>query len=150
KFCYSSFNLEVMAEKLQGGVAHQIRIGASEVVLRDHLPKIVQNVRKQFPRLRITLRESTQPQLESMLMRGDIDLAITLIQEKSAPGICSQPLVKLPLILLVQRDSKLKSADDLWKRDRIEDPLISMPQNEIVCREFQATLVALGIDWFPS
>src|SRR3954469_24963390 len=30
-------NLEAMANKLQGGMAHQIRIGASEVVLGDHM-----------------------------------------------------------------------------------------------------------------
>jgi DNA-binding transcriptional LysR family regulator len=31
-------NLSQMTEKLQGGTAHSIRVGASEVILRDHLP----------------------------------------------------------------------------------------------------------------
>src|SRR5436190_8986449 len=143
-------NLEAVATKLQGGVAHQIRIGASEIILCDHLPDIMQNLRKKFPQLRMTLREGNQPQLEGMLERGEIDLAITLIQEKCGPGISSQALLKLPLVLLVPRNSKLKSAEELWKRDKIDEPLIAMPPNETACREFQSTLAKLDIDWFPS
>src|SRR5436305_701973 len=45
-------NLEAIANTQQGGTAHQIRIGASEIVLRDHLPELVQNVRKKFPKLK--------------------------------------------------------------------------------------------------
>ncbi len=143
-------NIETMAAKLQGGVLHQVRIGASEIILREHLPIIVQNVRKKFPNLKIVLRESNQPQLESWLERGEIDLAITLLQEKSPPGLCSQPLLSLPLILLVHKSNKLKSAEELWKRDKIDEPLITLPPNEVACRQFQAGLSRLNIDWFPT
>ena len=143
-------NLEAVANKLQGGIAHHIRIGASEIVLRDHLPELVQNVRKKFPKLKISLRESYQPQLEAWLEQGEIDLAVTLIQEKTPSGLHSQPLVKLPLILLVQKNSKLKSAEELWRRDKIDEPLISLPANEIICKIFQQTLNRRGIDWFAS
>lgn len=142
--------LDVVATKLQGGTAHHIRIGASEIVLRDHLPEMVQNVRKKFPKLKITLRESHQPQLEAWLERGEIDLAITLLNGKSPAGLQSVTLLKLPLILLVAKNSPLKSACELWKRDRIDEPLICLAPNEIVCREFQQQLAKMGIDWFPS
>ena len=46
-----------MASELQGGKARQIRIGASTIVLRDHLPELFQNVRQRFPNLKISLRE---------------------------------------------------------------------------------------------
>ena len=37
-------NLDRMTEKLQGGTAHSIRVGASEIILRDHLPLLGQEV----------------------------------------------------------------------------------------------------------
>src|SRR6185295_5128813 len=80
-------NLDAIATKLQGGEAHQIRIGASEVVLRDHLPGPVQNVRKKFPKLKLTLRDGYQPQLEAWIENQEIDIAITLLNGKPASGI---------------------------------------------------------------
>jgi DNA-binding transcriptional LysR family regulator len=142
--------LDVIATKLQGGTAHHIRIGASEVVLRDHLPDIVQNVRKKFPKLKITLRESHQPQLEAWLERGEIDLAVTLVNGKAPAGLQSVTLLKLPMILLVTKNSPIKSACELFTRDRIDEPLICLAPNEIICREFQQQLAKMGVDWFPS
>src|SRR5689334_114054 len=46
-------NLEPMAIELQGGKARQIRIGASTIVLRDHLPELFQTVRKKYPDLKV-------------------------------------------------------------------------------------------------
>src|SRR5260370_31992725 len=37
-------NLEKIATELQGGQARHLRIGASTIVLRDHLPKLLQGV----------------------------------------------------------------------------------------------------------
>src|SRR6202042_1948758 len=39
-----------LAAELQGGDAHQIRVGASDIILRDHLPEILLTVRRMFPR----------------------------------------------------------------------------------------------------
>lgn len=142
--------LDIVATKLQGGTAHHIRIGASEIVLRDHLPELVQNVRKKYPKLRITLRESHQPQLEAWLEQGEIDLAVTLVNGKTPAGLHSVPLIKLPMILLVPKNIPIKSAAELWKRDRIDEPLICLAPNEIVCRDFQQHLGKSGIEWFPS
>src|SRR5205807_8364445 len=45
-------NLETVATELQGGNARQIRVGASTIVLRDHLPDLFQKMRKKFPNLK--------------------------------------------------------------------------------------------------
>jgi DNA-binding transcriptional LysR family regulator len=141
-------NLGRMTERLQGGTAHSIRVGASEVVLRDHLPALVQQVRKKFPKLKMALREGYQPQLEQWLERQEIDLAFTLLTKGNNSK--AQRLLDLPLVLLVEKSSKLNSAEELWTRDRIEEPLISLPQNENLCKVFQQELARRGIDWFPS
>jgi DNA-binding transcriptional LysR family regulator len=142
-------NLERMTEKLQGGTAHSIRVGASEVILRDHLPALMQEVRKKFPRLKMVLREGYQPQLEQWIDRQEIDLAFTLLS-KGPGGGKAQRLLELPLVLLVAKSSKLHAPEDLWQQDKIEEPLISLPANEMLCKSFQQELSRRGIDWFPS
>lgn len=143
-------NLDRMTEKLQGGTAHSIRVGASEIILRDHLPALVQEVRKKFPKLKMVLREGYQPQLEQWLDRQEIDLAFTLLNQKGPGGSRTQRLLELPLVLLVEKGSKLHVPDDLWQCDKIEEPLIALPANEMLCKVFQQELTRRAIDWFPS
>src|SRR5262249_28211730 len=80
----------------------------------------------------------------------ELDLALTLIHRKSSPGIRSLALLELPLILLVPKNSPITSAEHLWKRDRIEEPLICLPAAEAICMNFQDGLARLEVDWFPS
>jgi len=143
-------NLASMTTKLQGGTAHHIRIGASEIVLRDHVPFFISQVKKQFPSLRLTLREGYQHQIEEWLDRGEIDLGFTLLNERPASGIQSQRLLTLPLVLLVHRSSRLKTAEEIFQQDKIDHQLINLPANEPITRNFQKGLAVRGVDWFPS
>jgi DNA-binding transcriptional LysR family regulator len=143
-------NLDLVASELQGGKARQIRIGASTIVLRDHLPDVFQNVRKRFPNLKISLREGYPMEFESLLQKEDLDLAVTAIEQKPAPGLHSVALVELPLVLLVEKGSRVTAADQLWERDKIEEPLICLPAAEAICKNFQQGLARLGVDWFPG
>jgi DNA-binding transcriptional LysR family regulator len=143
-------NLDKIGNELQGGQSRHIRIGASTIVLRDHLPGLFQDVRKKFPGLKMSLREGFPAQLESLLQADEIDLAITLIEKKSAAGIHSLALLELPPVLLVEKTSRLKSAEELWRRDKIDEPLICFPPGEPLGKSFQQKLGELGVDWFPS
>lgn len=143
-------NLGKMATELQGGRARRFRIGAVAIVLREHLPELFQNVRKKFPGLKLSLREGPAAELESLLQRDEIDLAVTVLERKAAPGIHSLALLELPLVLLVPGNSAVKAAEELWRRDKIEEPLICFPPSEPLVRNFQTRLRQLGVDWFPS
>jgi len=143
-------NLEVMASELQGGKARQIRIGASTIVLRDHLPEVFQNVRKRFPNLKISLREGYPQDFENLLQKEELDLAVTAVENKPASGLHSVALVELPLVLLLPKSSRVTAADQLWQRDKIEEPLICLPAAEALCKHFQQGLARRGVDWFPS
>jgi DNA-binding transcriptional LysR family regulator len=79
-----------------------------------------------------------------------LDLAVTLIEKKSAPSIRSIALLELPLALLVDKDSSITSAEQLWERDKIEPPLICLPDAEAMCKHFQQGLRRLGVDWYAS
>jgi DNA-binding transcriptional LysR family regulator len=143
-------NLDNIEQRITGGAGQQIRIGASEVVQRYHLPEIVMNVRRRHQDLKLHVREGYQPQLESWLLAREIDLAITVVEGKPAPGIKREELIQLHLALIVPMASPIKSAEELWRRDKIEDPLIALPASEGICRHFQSELIRREIEWFTS
>ncbi len=143
-------SLDKLAEGLQEGSSERIQIGASTIVLRDHLPEFLRNLHRRFPQLRITMREGYPVDLEGFLQRGEIDLAITLLESKAAPGVKRLPLIDLPLTLLVERNSPIKSLAQLWKQGRILEPLICLPGPETVCKNFQQGLMRLQVEWYPT
>jgi DNA-binding transcriptional LysR family regulator len=143
-------NLEPVAEKIRGGVSQHLRVAASETVLREHLPAMLQELRQSFPKLKVTLREGYQPEVITWLQQREIDISLGLMGNKPPVGVNALPLFKLPLMLLVPKSSKLKSAEELWKQDPIEEPLITVPSNEFITRAFQSGLAKLGVDWFSG
>jgi len=150
-FCAPFFaNLDRLATELQGGQARHLRIGASTIVLRDHLPELLLGMRNKFPGLKISLREGFPAQLEELLGRDEIDLVITLIERQPPAGFQSEILLELPLVLLVPKDGPLKSAAELWRRDKIADSLICLPAGEALTKHFQARLAELEVEWFPT
>jgi DNA-binding transcriptional LysR family regulator len=150
-FCAPFFtNLGKVAAEFQGGHARHFRIGASTIVLRDHLPKLLQGVHKKFPGLKVSLREGFPAQLEDLLAKDEIDLVITLMERKPPAGFQSEILLELPLALLVEKKSALKSAEELWARDKITESLICLPATEPLTKNFLAQLAELDVEWFPT
>ena len=143
-------NLNPMAEKLRGGMAQHIRIAASEIVLRDYLTAILQELGQQFPKLKVSLREGYHPEVVTWLQKQEIDVSVGLLGGKPPPGINAIPIFRMPLVLLAPRRSKLTSARQLWQRDRIEETLITVPSNQPICRAFQDGLAKLKVDWFSG
>ena len=133
--------------KLQG--AARIRIGASPIAFRDYLPPVIDSVRSQFPGLNLTFRASNQPELLDSLERDELDVVISLIPDNLSPSLRALELVTLPLVLLVPRSSTLKSATSLWSNGRIQEPLIALGPNELICQRFQQMLTRLGVSWLP-
>jgi DNA-binding transcriptional LysR family regulator len=143
-------NLDKVAADLQGGQTRHFRIGASTIVLRDHLPQLLRSVTRKFPGLKMSLREGFPAQLEALLQKDEIDLAITLLEKTTATGTHSLALLELPLVLLVEKNSRITAAEELWRRDKIEEPLVCFPPGEPLGKIFQKKLGELGVDWFPS
>jgi DNA-binding transcriptional LysR family regulator len=143
-------NLDKVAGELQGGQARHFRIGASTIILQDHMPQLLNGVSKRFPGLKISLREGFPAQLEDLLIRGEVDLVITMIDRKPAVGLQSLILLELPMVLLLEKSFKLNSAEELWKRDKIDEPLICLPAHEAMTKNFLARLEKLGAEWFPT
>ena len=143
-------NLETVAAELHPEASPHLRIGAPELVLRDHLPDLLKGLRPRFPRLKLSLRSGYQPQLETWLEQREIDLALTPLESNPPASLKMVSLLRLPLALLVPRRSPIRDAADLWTRDKIEEPLICLPPTETASKNFQEGLARLGVDWPPS
>ena len=140
-------NLETVGHRLRKRSAPPLRIGASEIVLRDHLPAVLERVRQSCPELRLVLRSGYQQQLEAWLQDREIDLAVTVLDSRPPARLECLRLMRLPLVLLVHRKSGVKSAEQLWAQDKIEESLISLPPTESSTRHFQKGLQRLKVEW---
>ena len=140
-------NLDGMALRLRQQAAPQLRIGASELVLREYLPAVVAKLRVQEPKLRLGLRSGFQAEMQQWLLDREIDLAVTALDAKPPARLHCQRLLRLPLVLLVRKKSKIKSAAELWARGEIEEPLICLPQTETMTRLFRKGLQHRLVDW---
>ena len=143
-------NIGAVAKKIRGDATPQLRIAAPTMALHDYVPELLHRVREKFPTFRLNLHEASQPEAEGLLQAQEIDLAITSIEKKPRAGLHSQALVELPLVLLVAKKHPLKNAQELWKRDKIEETLITFPPTEPVFIQFQRGLKALGVEWFSG
>ncbi len=140
-------NLEPMAMKLRQGSAPQLRIGAPEAILRDHLPAVIQGVKQKHPELRLSVRSGLQLQLEAWVRDREIDLAVMPLCRRLPKPLHSLLLLRLPLVLLVNKKSKRKSAAEFWAASRPPEPLISLPEADTLSQLFQGGLKRLDVIW---
>lgn len=140
-------NVENVAEEIRGGAAELVRIGASDIILRDHLPDIIQRIRHQFPSTKLILRSGYQPDLVQWMQKQELDLALTLLDKNIPSPFQSVPIIRLPLVLIVSRKHKMRDPEELWKQKRITEPLLCLPPNEMICRNFQEGLRSRGVEW---
>ena len=119
-----------MEKRLRSASRETLRVAAPVVALRDHLPRVLQEVRKHFPHLQLTLRAGQQPQVEAWLERQELDFAITLLEGQGAKGLQHLPLLELPLVLLVPKTSRFTGdgepgrPTDFHHRYRIGSPTL--------------------------
>jgi DNA-binding transcriptional LysR family regulator len=140
-------NLEATADRLRQHSAPQLRIGASELVLRDYLPVVVARLRRHEPKLRLGLRSGFQAEMEKWLLDRELDLVVTTLDAKPPARLCCLKLMRLPLVLLVHKKSRIKSATELWARGEIAEPLICLPQTEAMSRLFREGLQQRQVEW---
>ena len=128
----------------------ELRLAASELVLRLHISTVTQRLRARYPKLLLSLTPGYQAQFETWLRDGLIDLAIVPIEARPKGRQSLLRLARVPLVLLVPKSSPLRSAADLWKQKKIREPLVSMPAASSVTRSFLRELRKLGVTWAQS
>ena len=143
-------DLAKVVSEISGKARCFVRLGASGPVLRHHLPHALRLLREAAPGLSLQLTEGYEPQLMQMLKADELDLAITALSDAMPAGFSAEPLLTLPLALLLPAASGIQSAAELWKRDTISEALITLPADDGIARRFQEGLQGLGVDWPPG
>jgi DNA-binding transcriptional LysR family regulator len=139
--------LDGLEAQLRDADRPELRLGASELVLRLHIPTVTQRLRSRYPKLQLSLTPGYQIQFETWLREGVIDLAIVPLEAKSLGRQSQLRLVRVPLVLLVPKKSPWKRAADLWKQRKLSLPLFALPPDSSVTRSFFRDLRRLDVTW---
>jgi DNA-binding transcriptional LysR family regulator len=139
--------LDGLEAQLRDADRPELRLGASELVLRLHIPTVTQRLRSRYPKLQLSLTPGYQIQFETWLREGLIDLAIVPLEAKSLGRQSQLRLVRVPVVLLVPKKSPWKRAADLWKQRKLSLPLFALPPDSSVTRSFFRDLRRLGVTW---
>lgn len=142
--------LPALAGQLRDEERPELRLGASELVLRLHIPTVTRRLRERHPRLQLSLRSGYQVQFETWLRDGLIDLAVVPLDRKPGARLGQLRLARVPLVLLVPKKCALRQASDLWRQKKLHEPLVSLPAASSVTRSFQRDLRKLGVAWPQS
>jgi DNA-binding transcriptional LysR family regulator len=140
-------DLDRVAATLRGPEEPELRLGGPELVLREHIPVVMERVRERFPRMRLSLHSGYQEQLEGWLREGAIDLAVQAVEPRAPARLSQLRLTRFPLVLLVPRDRPWKDAAELWARKKITEPLVGLPAATSVMQRFQQGLKERGVSW---
>ncbi|MEO6246467.1 MAG: LysR family transcriptional regulator, partial [Opitutaceae bacterium] len=140
-------NLGALGAELRAESKPTLRIGGSEVVLRDHIPTVMPQVRARFPQVRLSLHTGHQAQVENWLRDGEIDLAVTSASARPALKLRQLALVRIPLVLLVHRTAPWKNTEELLARKKIPEPLVGQPITTSVMQNFQRDLKRRRVVW---
>ena len=142
--------LDEMGRRLRGGAEMSLRIGAVETVQREYLPRLLRAMQQRFSGLNFSLVPAALPAIERCLLDQEIDLGIAPLLGKRAEGISQREVVRVPMTLLVPEQSPIRSAEELWKQDRIREPLVTGMQSDVICQLFQRELQRRKVEWFAS
>ena len=101
-YCYPFFSrLRDVEERLRGEESQHLRLAASASTLRNHLPDVLEDLKKEEPNLRLSLKEVDPSDVHHLLTSQQVDIAVSVLAGKLAEGLRSLPLVEIPVALLV-------------------------------------------------
>ncbi|WP_018970548.1 LysR family transcriptional regulator [Rubritalea marina] len=156
-YIYPFFSrLGELKDYLSGEGGNHLRIAASDGIIRHHLPSILDNFRSIKPDLKLTLDEVDSTEIAQLLCDEMIDVAISVLLDEYPRGTQVIKLITLPMALLVPKEWKLGSLNDLfdehlWNKHKVGNrPLVSGQANELLVQKFNHELSKRNLVWPPS
>ncbi|MEC7639320.1 MAG: LysR family transcriptional regulator [Verrucomicrobiota bacterium] len=139
-----------IAEQLMGEESYHLRLAASGTVLSNHLPEVLDKLKKQYPNLKLSMTELIASEsAENLLATQEIDIAITTLNSSLPGSVRKIELLKVPLVLVVPENSEYKTFSTLQSGNdqEITEPLISLSSEHTINVIFQNELKNRGINW---
>ncbi|HVE15193.1 MAG TPA: LysR family transcriptional regulator [Chthoniobacterales bacterium] len=141
-------NLPQIEARLRGESVRTLRLAGLSEVMRDHAPELLARLKKKNPRLQLTVQEADQRNAEQMILHGEADLAVTVLDKTPPAGLHCQRLLKLPVVLWVHEASSWQTASEAIKAGAAGKlDLISLPAHELLPRLFARGMKKLKREW---
>jgi DNA-binding transcriptional LysR family regulator len=148
EFTAPFFNeLPRLVEGLRHPELKELRVAGPSELLRHHVPDILEKLRKTFPKLRLQVLERSQKEALDAVEMGEVDLGVTVLEKSLPPGVRSERLVDLPLVLYVPKTWKPKECLPEKGSPLFQQPLIALPGHELLTRTFQEHLARHNLRW---
>ena len=140
--------LPQLTKSVQGKSGAQLRLAATAGVMRDYFPLLLRDLEQRVPGLRLSLREGSPATAARLLREHQVDLAFALHERRHAEGLDFEPLVKLPLMLLVAKDAPFSNAAAVLREAEGGGlPLIAPPPGDEITDAFHGELKKRRRKW---
>ena len=145
-----------MEAQLKGEERNTLRLAASAMVLKTHLPIVLGVMKRENPDLKLQLSHVGPAQLIKMVQDEEVDLAISAVTGELADPLKMEVLLEIPMVLLVPKGYEEESFTDLLERDEYDQgyqlkyPLVGMEDEELIMKAFRQMMRRQGAEWESS
>lgn len=108
--------LEQVAQQIKGLDTGLIRIGAFSSACINWLPPLIQNFEKQFPKVKIAVRQAGFNEITQAVKSGQLDLGFTMMPENEQ-GVVSEKLLEDEIYCIAPKNFKTETGISVGHRD---------------------------------
>lgn len=125
-----------------------LRMATGLTLMANHLPPLLEELRRREPRLRFTLRNARTDEFEELLLRREVDVAVGVLPERVHPSLLVENWLELDLALLVPDSCGARSLEELVRPHFAMEPtLVCLPRGEVLNDRFENWLEERGASW---
>ncbi|MFK9006577.1 LysR family transcriptional regulator [Pseudomonas pergaminensis] len=124
KFAEQLERLELAVEEAVAGQSGMLTIGAISTAMFDVLPRIIDQLKQQYPHLTVSVREIDSVEAVPALEAGDIDLAFARLDGDLGPAIQSLPLRADRLMVALPSHHPLAARTRISLSSLASEPLV--------------------------
>lgn len=136
-----------LAQRTEAGIAGTIRFGITPTLGPYLMPMAIVRLHREFPDLRLYIREGIPDQQLAELARGELDMMLAPLPV-SEPSLQIEPLFREPIHLIAAPDHPLSIKANPQAREFAGEPVLSIDpahhfhrQAETICADLGARLL---------
>lgn len=135
--------LEALPQALKHGAAGTIRMGSTPTLGPYILPYVVRRLRRDFPGLKIIIRDAAPLVLREELLEGRHDLILTQLPVNSG-DVETKRLFREPLKLAVARDHPLAGQASASEGDLAGQDILALSKSYVLHEQISALCAEIG------
>jgi len=124
KFAEQLERLELAVEEAVAGQSGLLTIGAISTAMFDVLPDLIEQLKREYPHLTVSVREIDSVEAVPALEAGDIDLAFARLDGDLGASIQSLPLTEDRLVVALPGDHPLASRSRISLSSLANEPWV--------------------------